>query len=75
MKKKTIVFRGLAAVMAFVLMASASAITLTFQYAALINRALGAYAVGSTFKLLIAAAALEQGSLPNRPIPATDGWM
>ena len=41
MKKKTIVFRGLAAVMAFVLMASASAITLTFQYAALINRALG----------------------------------
>lgn len=40
----------------------------------LINRALGAYAVGSTFKLLIAAAALEQGISPKQTYTC-DGWL
>ncbi len=40
----------------------------------LINRAFGAYAVGSTFKLLVAAAALEQGISPKKTY-ACDGWL
>lgn len=41
MRKKIRIFRGLAAIMALVMMVSASAITLTFQYSAIINRAMG----------------------------------
>lgn len=41
MGRKIRVFRGLAAIMALIMMISASAITLTFQYSAIINRALG----------------------------------
>lgn len=41
MKRKTAIFRGLAAVMAFLMLISMSAITLTFQYDGIINKALG----------------------------------
>ena len=40
----------------------------------LVNRAFGAYAVGSTFKLLVAAAALEQGVSPEQTY-ICNGWM
>ena len=40
----------------------------------LVNRAFGAYAVGSTFKLLVAAAALEQGASPEQTY-ICNGWM
>ncbi|MDD3194087.1 MAG: penicillin-binding transpeptidase domain-containing protein [Oscillospiraceae bacterium] len=40
----------------------------------LVNRAFGAYAVGSTFKLLVAAAALEQGIYPSQTY-VCDGWL
>ncbi len=40
----------------------------------LVNRAFGAYAVGSTFKLLVAAAALEEGISPRRTY-VCDGWL
>ena len=41
MKKKSRIFRGLAAVMAFVMLLSQTATTLTFQYDSMINSALG----------------------------------
>ncbi len=40
----------------------------------LVNRAFGAYAVGSTFKLLVAAAALEQGISPQKAY-VCEGWL
>ena len=41
MKGKSVIFRGLAAVMGFILLVSVTASTLTFQYANIINNALG----------------------------------
>ena len=41
MKRKANVFRGIAAVLAFVLLASVTATTLTFQYSGIINTRLG----------------------------------
>ena len=40
----------------------------------LVNRAFGAYAVGSTFKLLVAATALEQGVSPEQTYVCS-GWL
>ena len=40
----------------------------------LVNRAFGAYAVGSTFKLLVAATALEQGISPEQTYVCS-GWL
>lgn len=40
----------------------------------LVNRAFGAYAVGSTFKLLVSAAALEQG-IPATRTYTCNGWI
>lgn len=40
----------------------------------LVNRAFGAYAVGSSFKLLVAAAALEQGISPQKTY-VCEGWL
>ena len=51
MKKKSFLFRGLAAVMAFVMLICMAATTLTFQYDSIINKALAintSYTVGGT---------------------------
>ena len=44
------------------------------QDSPLVNRACGAYAVGSTFKLLVAATALEQGVSPEQTYVCS-GWL
>ena len=41
----------------------------------LVNRAFGAYAVGSTFKLLVAATALEPGGILPEQTYVCSGWL